>query len=322
MTRIVLAYSGGLETSIAIPWLAERHGAEIIAVTIDLGQGKEVLEEIRDRALATGALRAHVVDARDAFARDYIVRALKAGILGDAVAGRGGAGAPADRAEGWSRSRNIEQATIVAHGDPAGSGVAARPDDPRARSDDDRARARRRLGHDAGAAARLRARAPRDAAGRVQRPRRPRVGAAVPPPGIRRAGVGRHRVRARRAGRHQRRRPCRCSICSAASASSPARTASTSLAALARRARRARDRRRSPSRASSRRRASPSDISACCATAGGSRPSARARCRRRRRAAAGHRRRAADAVRRRLRASATSQVAPSRQNDRARESHR
>jgi hypothetical protein len=64
MTRIVLAYSGGLESSIAIPWLAERHGAEIIAVTIDLGQGKEALEEIRDRALATGALRAHVVDVR------------------------------------------------------------------------------------------------------------------------------------------------------------------------------------------------------------------------------------------------------------------
>jgi len=81
-TRIVLACSGGLESSIAIPWLAERHRAEIIAVTIDLGQGKEALEEIRDRALATGALRAHVVDVRDAFARDYIVRALKAGILG------------------------------------------------------------------------------------------------------------------------------------------------------------------------------------------------------------------------------------------------
>ena len=89
MTRIVLAYSGGLETSIAIPWLAGRHGAEIIAVTVDLGQGKEVLEEIRDRALATGALRAHVVDARDAFARDYLVRALKAGILGELSSRRG-----------------------------------------------------------------------------------------------------------------------------------------------------------------------------------------------------------------------------------------
>ena len=81
MRRIVLAYSGGLETSIAIPWLGEQHGADVIAVTMDLGQGKEVLEEIRDRALASGALRAHVVDVRDAFVRDYLVRGLKAGVL-------------------------------------------------------------------------------------------------------------------------------------------------------------------------------------------------------------------------------------------------
>ena len=55
MERIVLAYSGGLDTSVAIPWLAEKYHAEIIAVTLDLGQGKE-LEPVRDRALATGAV--------------------------------------------------------------------------------------------------------------------------------------------------------------------------------------------------------------------------------------------------------------------------
>jgi len=77
MERIVLAYSGGLDTSVAIPWLKEKYNAEIIAVTMDLGQGKE-LEEVRDRALATGALRAHVLDLREEFARDYIVPALKA----------------------------------------------------------------------------------------------------------------------------------------------------------------------------------------------------------------------------------------------------
>jgi argininosuccinate synthase len=120
MTRIVLAYSGGLETSIAIPWLAGRYGAEIIAVTIDLGQGKEVLEEIRDRALATGALRAHVVDVRDAFARDYIVRALKAGILGDRSPVADSLAHPLI-AQTVVEIANIEQATIVAHGDPAGS---------------------------------------------------------------------------------------------------------------------------------------------------------------------------------------------------------
>ena len=53
MERIVLAYSGGLDTSVAIPWLAETYRAEVIAVTMDMGQGKE-LEEVRDRALATG----------------------------------------------------------------------------------------------------------------------------------------------------------------------------------------------------------------------------------------------------------------------------
>jgi len=77
MERIVLAYSGGLDTSVAIPWLKEKYNAEIIAVTMDLGQGKE-LDEVRERALATGAVRAHVLDLREEFARDYILPALKA----------------------------------------------------------------------------------------------------------------------------------------------------------------------------------------------------------------------------------------------------
>src|SRR4051812_1520226 len=77
MTRIVLAYSGGLDTSVAIRWLAEKYRAEIVAVTLDLGQGKE-LEDIRDRALAIGAVRAHVLDVREEFARDYVLRSLKA----------------------------------------------------------------------------------------------------------------------------------------------------------------------------------------------------------------------------------------------------
>ncbi len=80
MERIVLAYSGGLDTSVAIPWLAEEYGAEIIAVTLDLGQGRE-LTDIRERALALGAIRAHVIDAREEFARDYILPALQAGAL-------------------------------------------------------------------------------------------------------------------------------------------------------------------------------------------------------------------------------------------------
>ncbi len=80
MKRIVLAYSGGLDTSVAIPWLAEKYGAEIVAVTMDLGQGKE-LDDVRERALAIGAVRAHVLDLREEFARDYILPALQAGAI-------------------------------------------------------------------------------------------------------------------------------------------------------------------------------------------------------------------------------------------------
>src|SRR5690606_8895305 len=72
MKRIVLAYSGGLDTSLAIPWLAEKYGAEIICVTMDLGQGKE-LDDARERALSLGAVRAHVLDLRNEFARDFVL---------------------------------------------------------------------------------------------------------------------------------------------------------------------------------------------------------------------------------------------------------
>jgi len=80
--RIVLAYSGDLETAVAIPALAHRHDAEIVTLTLDLGAGRD-LEEIRDRALAAGAARAHVIDARDEFVRDFVLPSLQAGALHD-----------------------------------------------------------------------------------------------------------------------------------------------------------------------------------------------------------------------------------------------
>jgi argininosuccinate synthase len=82
MERIVLAYSGGLDTSVAIPWLADTYGAEVIAVTLDLGQG-EHLDSARDRALETGAVNAYVVDVQQEFARDYILPALQSGAMGE-----------------------------------------------------------------------------------------------------------------------------------------------------------------------------------------------------------------------------------------------
>ena len=115
MERIVLAYSGGLDTSVAIPWMAERYDAEIIAVTMDLGQGRE-LEEVRDRALATGAVRAHVLDLREEFARDYALRALKAGAtLRRPVPMAAALGRPLI-AQKLVEIAALEQATAVAHG--------------------------------------------------------------------------------------------------------------------------------------------------------------------------------------------------------------
>jgi len=91
--RIVYAYSGAAEAWAAIAAHAAARGAEIVTLTLDLGQGAD-LEEVRDRARAGGALRAHVLDAREEFARDYVLPALHAGALGD---GRDPMAAPLSR---------------------------------------------------------------------------------------------------------------------------------------------------------------------------------------------------------------------------------
>ena len=79
--RIVLAYSGGLDTSVAIGWIAAETGAEIIAVAGDVGQGGEDMEVIRKRALACGAAESEVIDAREEFAADFCLPAIRANAL-------------------------------------------------------------------------------------------------------------------------------------------------------------------------------------------------------------------------------------------------
>ena len=79
--RVVLAYSGGLDTSVAIGWIGEQTGAEVVAVAVDVGQGGEDLEVIRQRALDCGAVEAYVADAKDEFAEEYCMPALKANSL-------------------------------------------------------------------------------------------------------------------------------------------------------------------------------------------------------------------------------------------------
>jgi argininosuccinate synthase len=80
MKRIVLAYSGGLVTSAAIAWLKHEHDAEVVTVTLDFGQERE-LAAVRERALAQGAVRAHVIDVREEFVRDFVLPTLQAGAL-------------------------------------------------------------------------------------------------------------------------------------------------------------------------------------------------------------------------------------------------
>jgi argininosuccinate synthase len=79
--RVVLAYSGGLDTSVAIGWIADATGAEVIAVAADVGQGGEDLETIRKRALACGAVEAEVVDLKQEFAENFCLPALRANAL-------------------------------------------------------------------------------------------------------------------------------------------------------------------------------------------------------------------------------------------------
>jgi argininosuccinate synthase len=80
--KIVLAYSGGLDTSVLIKWLQERYDAEVITVTVDVGQ-KENLNEIEEKAKKLGVLKHYSIDAKDKFAKNYVFPAIKANALYD-----------------------------------------------------------------------------------------------------------------------------------------------------------------------------------------------------------------------------------------------
>ncbi|MEK6271320.1 MAG: argininosuccinate synthase [Actinomycetota bacterium] len=79
--RVLLLYSGGLDTSVMLRWIQERYGAEIVTLTVNLGQPGEDWEVVVGKARDLGALDAIVVDAREEFARDYVLPAIKANAL-------------------------------------------------------------------------------------------------------------------------------------------------------------------------------------------------------------------------------------------------
>jgi argininosuccinate synthase len=78
--KVVLAYSGGLDTSVAIRWINEKYDLDVIALTVDVGNEKD-FEVVRQKALRTGAIQAFIVDAKEAFVRDFVVPSLQAGTL-------------------------------------------------------------------------------------------------------------------------------------------------------------------------------------------------------------------------------------------------
>jgi len=80
MKTIVLAYSGGLDTSIIVPWLREHYDARVICVAADIGQGDE-LEGVREKAIASGAAECHIADLRDEFVREFVFPTLRAGAV-------------------------------------------------------------------------------------------------------------------------------------------------------------------------------------------------------------------------------------------------
>lgn len=110
--RMVLAYSGSLASSAAVRWLLERHAADVVTVTLDLGQTED-LDEVRERALVCGASRAHVIDARETFARAHVLAALRAGQAASAAA-LGALAHPAV-AETLVEVADIEGTDAVAH---------------------------------------------------------------------------------------------------------------------------------------------------------------------------------------------------------------
>ena len=116
--RIVLAYSGGMRSSAAVPWLKDNFDADVVTLTVDVGQGND-LPAVRERALAAGAVRAHVIEARDEFIRDFIVPSLQADALLDQSFPAAQALAQALVAKRVVDLARMEGAVAVAHASPS-----------------------------------------------------------------------------------------------------------------------------------------------------------------------------------------------------------
>ncbi len=115
MEKIVLAYSGGLDTSIMIPWLKENYGCEVIAMAADLGQEEE-LSGLEEKGMKTGASKVYVEDLREEFITDYVYPSLKAGAVYESGYLLGTSFARPLIARRQVEIAHKEDATMVAHG--------------------------------------------------------------------------------------------------------------------------------------------------------------------------------------------------------------
>jgi argininosuccinate synthase len=115
MKKIVVAYSGGLDTSVILNWLKETHGAEIIAFCADVGQAEE-LDGLEEKALKTGASKCYVDDLREEFARDFIFPMMQAGAIYEGQYFLGTSIARPLIAKRMVEIARAEGATAVAHG--------------------------------------------------------------------------------------------------------------------------------------------------------------------------------------------------------------
>ena len=113
--KVVLAYSGGLDTSVIIPWLTENYGYEVIAMCADVGQGDD-LEFVKQKAIKTGASKVYVEDLREAFITEYIWPTLKAGAVYEGKYLLGTSMARPIIAQALARIAEQEGAVAIAHG--------------------------------------------------------------------------------------------------------------------------------------------------------------------------------------------------------------
>lgn len=113
--KVVLAYSGGLDTSVILKWLKNEYGCEVITFTADIGQAEE-LEHLREKAIATGASKVYIEDLKEEFVRDYVFMALKANAIYEATYLLGTSIARPLIAKRQVEIAQIEGADAVAHG--------------------------------------------------------------------------------------------------------------------------------------------------------------------------------------------------------------